>query len=93
MPFPRYDVDPEMMEAMRAAFYRVCDVLQLSCDREDPLTEIVVTKIVELAKAGERDPEKLCFDVLAEFGVPLQDPIPRWSPERPPLPMASVAAE
>jgi hypothetical protein len=45
------------MEAMRAAFYRVCDILQLSCDQEDPLTEVVVTKIVELAKAGESDPE------------------------------------
>jgi hypothetical protein len=44
------------MEAMRAAFYRVCDILQLSCDREDPLTEIVVTKIVKLAMAGNRPP-------------------------------------
>jgi hypothetical protein len=85
MPFSRYQTaDSDLMEAMRAAFYRVCDILQLSCDREDPLTEIVITKIVELAKAGERDPEKLCFTVLA---------IPRSSPERAPLPMASVAAE
>src|SRR5580658_9783403 len=56
MPFSKYTVESSLMEAMRAAFYRVCDVLQLSCDREDPLTEVVVTKIVELAKAGERDP-------------------------------------
>jgi hypothetical protein len=48
-----YSVSPDLMEAMRAAFYRVCDV---SCDREDPLTEVIVTKIVELAKAGEREP-------------------------------------
>jgi hypothetical protein len=81
------------MEAMRAAFYRVCDVLELSCDREDPLTEIVVTKIVELAKAGERDPEILCFTVLADLDMPLEEAIPRSSPERAPLPMASVAAE
>jgi hypothetical protein len=58
------------MEATRAAFYRVCDILQLSGDREDPLTEIVVTKIVELAKAGERDPEILCIDVLAQLETP-----------------------
>jgi hypothetical protein len=62
------------MEAMRGAFCRVCDVLQLSCDREDPLTEVVVTKIVE---AGERDPDKLCFTVLAELEMPLQEAIPR----------------
>jgi hypothetical protein len=48
----------------------VGDVLQLSCDREDPLTEMVVTKIVDLAKAGERDPEIHCIDVLAELGTP-----------------------
>jgi hypothetical protein len=82
MPFSRYStVDPSLMEAMRAAFYRVCEVLQLSCDREDPLTEVVVTKIVELAKAGENDPEILCFTVLAELGTPLQQAIPRSSPE------------
>jgi hypothetical protein len=42
---------------MRAAFYLVCDVLQLSvlqlsCDREDPLTEIVVTKIVGYSRCS-----------------------------------------
>jgi hypothetical protein len=79
MPFSKYTCEPDLMEAMRAAFYRVCDVLQLSCDREDPLTEIVVTKIVELAKAGERDPEILCFTVLAELDMPLQEAIPRSS--------------
>ena len=47
-------------------------MLRLSCDREDPLTEVVVTKIVELAKAGERDPEILCNKVLAELGTPIQ---------------------
>jgi hypothetical protein len=56
MPFRNYSVSPDLMEAMRAAFYPVCDVLQLSCDVEDPVTEVVVTKIVELAKAGERVP-------------------------------------
>jgi hypothetical protein len=81
MPFARYDVDPEMMEAMRAAFYRVCDILLLSGDREDPLTEIVVLKIVELAKAGERDPEILCIDVLAEFGAPSENATSRAPPE------------
>jgi hypothetical protein len=94
MPFSRYKTaDSDLMEAMRAAFYRVCEVLELSCDREDPLTEIVVMKIVELAKAGERDPEKLCFIVLTELEMPLQEAIPRSSPERAPLQMASVAAE
>jgi hypothetical protein len=80
MPFSNSTCEPDLMEAMRAAFYRVCDVLQLSCDREDPLTGVVVTKIVELAKKGERDPEILCFTVLAELDMPLQESIPRSSP-------------
>jgi hypothetical protein len=64
MPFSKH-IDPEHIEAMRAAFHRVCDVLQLNCDTDDPMTEIVVMKIVELAKAGELDPERLCIAVMA----------------------------
>jgi hypothetical protein len=64
MPFSKLQLDPEHIEAMHDAFRRVCDILQLSCDREDPLTEIVVLKIMELAKSGQRDPEILCIDVL-----------------------------
>jgi hypothetical protein len=68
MPFSKLHLDPEHIEAMRAAFNRVCEVPQLECDREDPLTELVVLKILERAKAGERDPQSLSFDVLAELG-------------------------
>jgi hypothetical protein len=80
MPFSNHTVESGLMDAMRAAFH-LCDVLQLSCDREDPMTEIIVTKIVELAKAGESDPEMLCFSVLAELGTPLQEAIPRSAPK------------
>ena len=89
MPFSKYNADfnAEFMEAMRAAFYRVCDILQLSGDREDPLTEILVEKIVELATAGELDPEVLCIDVLAQLEMPAQEATSRASPE----PMTSAA--
>jgi hypothetical protein len=60
MPFSKYGADPSLMEAMRDAFKRVCAALQLNCGAEDPITEVVVLKIVELAKAGETDPERLC---------------------------------
>ena len=56
MPFSKHGVDSEHIEAMRVAFHRVCDVLQLDCGRADQMTEIVVMKIVELAKIGEYDP-------------------------------------
>ena len=70
MPFAKYSVDPERIEAMRAAFHRVCDVLQLDCGTEDRMTEPIVMKIVELAKTGELDPERLCIDTLAEVEPP-----------------------
>jgi hypothetical protein len=82
MQFSKLQLDPEHIEAMHDAFRRVCDILQLSCDREDPLTEIVVLKIMELAKSGERDPEILCIDVLAELEAPSQGAAaPRSTPE------------
>ena len=67
MPFSKHDIDPEHIEAMRAAFRRVCDILQLNCEADDPMTEIVVMKIVELAKAGELGPERLCLAVIADL--------------------------
>jgi hypothetical protein len=92
MPFSKLNLDPEHIEAMRAAFNRVCDIQQLSCDQEDPLTELVVMKIMDLAKAGERDPEILCIEVLAELGTPSQGGPPLAPPERAPPPMTSVAS-
>jgi hypothetical protein len=58
-----YTYPPELMEAMKLAFHRACKALQLS-DRDDAFTDIVATRIVELAKTGERDPDRLCGQVL-----------------------------
>jgi hypothetical protein len=68
MSFSKYNADPERAEAMREAFHRVCGVLHLDGNAQDPLTELVVLKIIELAKAEDLDPERLCIDVLAELG-------------------------
>jgi hypothetical protein len=76
MPFSEY-IDPERIEVMRAAFNRVCDVLRLECSKDDPMTEIVVEKIVELAKDGELDPERLCIDTLAALQSPPVRPPPQ----------------
>jgi hypothetical protein len=67
MPFSKYVVDPAHIEAMRSAFRKVCDSLRLSCDANDPVTEMIVMKIVELTKAGELDPDRLCSQVLLEL--------------------------
>jgi hypothetical protein len=67
MPFSKYNIDPEHIEAMRAAFYRVCDALLLKGDRDDPMTEIIADKIVALAAAGEHDGQRLAEHVLNDL--------------------------
>jgi hypothetical protein len=56
--------EPDLIEAMRLAFQRACEALQLQ-GTSDAFTEIVATKIIELAKSGEVDPERLCSKVLS----------------------------
>jgi hypothetical protein len=55
--------DPEAVRAMMAALDKACAVLGLS-DREDPLTQSLARTIVEQARTGERDPDKLCAMTL-----------------------------
>jgi len=69
MPFAKYVVDPAHIEAMRSAFHKACDVLQLRYDVDDPVTALIVMKIVEHAKAGELDPDRLCSRVLRDIAT------------------------
>jgi hypothetical protein len=58
---------------MHSAFHRVCDALLLKCDVDDPMTAIIVNKIVALAKAGEHDADRLAelvLNDLADDGLP-----------------------
>jgi hypothetical protein len=38
--------------------------------RSDLANEVVAHRIIALAKAGERDPKRLCDKVLSELGAP-----------------------
>jgi hypothetical protein len=51
MAFSQHQVDPAHIEAMRSAFHKVCDALVLKGDAGDSMAEIIVNKIVALAKA------------------------------------------
>jgi hypothetical protein len=57
----------ERIEAMRKAFDDTCARLELSIGTGDHKTELVARRII--ARAGERDANKLTARVLAEFGV------------------------
>jgi hypothetical protein len=49
---------PNEIEAMNTAFVATCQSLQLA-DRDDPLTEIVARTIIDIARTGERKPQRL----------------------------------
>jgi hypothetical protein len=58
-----YSFRLEVIHAMRTAYRMACEELRLK-DAGDDTTEIVAEKILELAEAGETDPERLCSVAL-----------------------------
>jgi hypothetical protein len=67
MPFAKHHVEPEHLEAMRAAFNKVCDALSLKGDVEDSMTEVIVNKMVALGETGEHDADRLAQLVLTDL--------------------------
>jgi hypothetical protein len=53
---------------MSAAYEETLRVLQLA-DRQDPITERVAKKIIEVAGNGERDPARISEQALARLGI------------------------
>jgi hypothetical protein len=56
--------DPETVAAMATALEQVCDALRINGDAI--AREIIATRIIELARRGENDAEKLRDRVLRE---------------------------
>jgi hypothetical protein len=52
-------LESDAIAAVVTAFERVRAAIGLA-DRTDPLTTIVANKLIELARSGERDPQRLC---------------------------------
>lgn len=61
--------EPEDVACMTAVYENVLALLELT-DRSDPITEIIARKIIEIAKTGEIDPEKMMTRVLDEIRSP-----------------------
>jgi hypothetical protein len=60
--------DPEDVQAIVAAYEAALARLGLK-DRSDPAAEMVARKIVEIARDGERDPERLSDRVVKSLQV------------------------
>ena len=56
--------DPEAVRVMDIAFGKACEALGLA-KTHDALTEELAKMIVEQARTGERNPDKLCALTLA----------------------------
>jgi hypothetical protein len=57
------------IQCMTAAYETALDQLRLH-DREDLLTEVIASKVIEVFRSSEREPNKICASTLAELGVP-----------------------
>ena len=58
--------DPETQRVLGVAFEMVCIALRTE-DSDDFVKQAIATKIVELAKAGERNPDILCEQALNDI--------------------------
>jgi hypothetical protein len=61
--FAEWNFRPGVVEAMRAAYRMACDAPQLRFSA-DERTAMVAEKIIQLARAGETDPGRLCTRAL-----------------------------
>jgi hypothetical protein len=59
--------DPDALRAMSTALEEVCRKLQVNGDRR--VREAMAIRIIELARRGERDPERLSDRLLREAGA------------------------
>jgi hypothetical protein len=64
-----HNFNPETKRVMGVAFEITRAAMRLT-DRDDPIIEIIAKKIIELAKAGERNPDLLCERALSDLRAP-----------------------
>jgi hypothetical protein len=70
LPFIRESVfSPEVVASMGDAFDRAC-AASAQLGHPSVVHEVIATRIIELAKSGERDPQVLCDNALAALGLP-----------------------
>ncbi len=60
-------LEPEQIMAMRSAFKKVSEALKLDYRPDDPMTDLIVSRITECVNDGEIDPDRICCQVLTEI--------------------------
>ncbi len=65
----RFDLEGERV--LRLAFEMVCIALRTG-DCDDHVKQAIATKLIALAKAGERNPDRLCEEAVKDIRTPQQ---------------------
>ncbi len=71
---------PEDNERLATAYEDALRALHIA-NRADPITNIIARRIIDVAKTGERDPERLCAVAIKDLSA-LKTP-PRQPARRP----------
>jgi hypothetical protein len=59
---------PESVKCMTDAYECVLETLHLK-DRDDPITELIAAKIIQVFRLGEMNCDKLCERTIRELGA------------------------
>jgi hypothetical protein len=62
--------EPETERVLGVAFGQVCIALRIGASDDDDVKQAIANKVIELAKAGERNPDILCERVLEDIRRP-----------------------
>jgi hypothetical protein len=66
--FRKTAFSPEEIAVLVVAYESTLKKLRL-VDRNDPLTQMIAKKVIELAERGIRDPEQLIATTMSEMGL------------------------
>jgi hypothetical protein len=66
--------DPEATRVLGVALEMVCIALRIG-DCDDDIKQAIATKLIALAKTGERNPDLLCEETLKEIRRPHSGPL------------------
>jgi hypothetical protein len=61
-------LEPEQIRSLVAAYEKTLRKIGL-VDRDDPITEMIAKKIVEIAQTGIHDPAELSAIAIKEIGI------------------------
>jgi hypothetical protein len=62
-------LEPELIRRLEAAYEKTLRDIGL-VDRDDPITEMVGRKLIEIAQTGVQDPAQLSALAIKEIGIP-----------------------